>query len=485
MPKVIRLTTTEPNGIWDNDFKDDIIIKPYSRIALQNIVVETDGDPYIVNQANDTINYQLTSSEGELTARIAHGEYSEVDGATGAGQASLLNEIGFAMNKAIAANAGKALGLQWQCVKSDKGKIEIGYMTAPVKGSDMGDWTLKNVDLDTSVTPNVFRRQGGTYTTDDAYMFNPNPFAKGGSQFRIQTSKLDVPGSGGATTQGVVIGLVQKDPTKFTTDPPTIDDIIVGIRATKYDATATGDYRFIVNGVESNSSDPIVSETSFICIEANKGVYNAGYYVNSADTFNLVGSAAMLNADTYMVMWFFGNGNVAQVNATTIRYTTDPYATPTSVLGVSSSSLGSLPQQFFQSTNGYLSLSSSLAQHLGFTTERHPSAGNVSQGRTFTYHGVKQFKPLNLSDSFVVQLLSLKIDSYDGLTGGRENVLAVIPESDNSARLLYTPPYPLFLDLNNNKPLSIRNFSARVLRNDFSEVETVGLSVLTVIITDK
>jgi hypothetical protein len=98
---------------------------------------------------------------------------------------------------------------------------------------------------------------------------------------------------------------------------------------------------------------------------------------------------------------------------------------------------------------------------------------------------VKQFKPLNLSDSFVVQLLSLKIDSYDGLTGGRENVLAVIPESDNAARLLYTPPYPLFLDLNNNKPLSIRNFSARVLRNDFSEVETVGLSVLTVIITDK
>ena len=112
--------------------------------------------------------------------------------------------------------------------------------------------------------------------------------------------------------------------------------------------------------------------------------------------------------------------------------------------------------------------------------------GPQLQGKVHTtYSGTYKFHPLNLSDSFVVQLLSLKLDSYDGLTGQRENILAVIPQSDNDNRLLYTPPYPVFLDIDNNQPLSIRNIRARVLRGDLSEVDSEGLCVMTVIITDK
>ena len=111
--------------------------------------------------------------------------------------------------------------------------------------------------------------------------------------------------------------------------------------------------------------------------------------------------------------------------------------------------------------------------------------GPQPQGKVHTYSGTYQFHPLNLSDSFVVQLLSLKLDSYDGLTGQRENILAVIPQSDNDNRLLYTPPYPVFLDIDNNQPLSIRNIRARVLRGDLSEVNSEGLCVMTVILSEK
>ena len=313
MPKVIRLTSTEQNGVFDNDFKDDIIIRPNSRIALQNIVVETEGDPFVVNANNDTIEYQLTISGGEQTAAIQHGSYAE------ANQDPLLSEISFALNKAVPSNTGKSLGLQWKCQKSTTGVIEIGYKTATSSGV-MDDWELTNVRLDSG----VYERDGGTYQTADAFMHCPYPFAKGGSQFRIQTSTLEQPSSGGPDTQGIVIGLVENDPNTFATTPPTIDDIVIGIRATHFDASSAGHYWGIVNGLEIYSEDAVSAEDGFICIEAHSGSYHAGYYADSTDSFNEVESASMVNHDLYMVIWFFGADDKADVNATTIWYTADP-----------------------------------------------------------------------------------------------------------------------------------------------------------------
>ena len=86
-----------------------------------------------------------------------------------------------------------------------------------------------------------------------------------------------------------------------------------------------------------------------------------------------------------------------------------------------------------------------------------------------------------------MELLSLNVDSYDGFTSGRKNILAVVPqlEQSNTASnenvVIYEPPYPVFLDLRNDAPITLRNIRARVVYSDGSAVVTNALSVMSLL----
>ena len=78
-------------------------------------------------------------------------------------------------------------------------------------------------------------------------------------------------------------------------------------------------------------------------------------------------------------------------------------------------------------------------------------------------------------------MLSLNLDCYDGLTRGRKSILAVIPKSDSDNSLLYEPDFPVFVSLNNQNEITLRNIRCRVLHSDGSPLSTDGLSVLTLL----
>ena len=74
--------------------------------------------------------------------------------------------------------------------------------------------------------------------------------------------------------------------------------------------------------------------------------------------------------------------------------------------------------------------------------------------------------------------------SYDGETSQRKSYLAVIPKDDNNHQVIFNESYPIFIDINNSQPLSIRNLKMRILNNDGSSVASTGLITIVLLIED-
>ena len=56
--KIVRLTTTDNNALFDNEFQSGLTLKPNSKIALQNLVCESVNNTLTINEGNDKLDLQ-------------------------------------------------------------------------------------------------------------------------------------------------------------------------------------------------------------------------------------------------------------------------------------------------------------------------------------------------------------------------------------------------------------------------------------------
>jgi hypothetical protein len=123
-----------------------------------------------------------------------------------------------------------------------------------------------------------------------------------------------------------------------------------------------------------------------------------------------------------------------------------------------------------------------LAQELGFKQYRYPTVG-YNREVNVIYTGENGFKLRDFSESYIIEMLNLNIDSYDSLTKQHRNFLAVIPQvSQVREQVVYVAPNLIFLDINNAFPLIMRQFKARVLKEDLTPIDTYGLSQITILV---
>ena len=113
--------------------------------------------------------------------------------------------------------------------------------------------------------------------------------------------------------------------------------------------------------------------------------------------------------------------------------------------------------------------SEEVSEWLGYETQRQPPTAFAS-GRRINLIAQNLFSSKIKAESFLVQLLN-----------GRENLLAVIPASDETNSVIYEPNNLHFLDLSNKFPLKLSNVRLRVLRHDYSTVQTRGLSSVVLV----
>jgi hypothetical protein len=83
-------------------------------------------------------------------------------------------------------------------------------------------------------------------------------------------------------------------------------------------------------------------------------------------------------------------------------------------------------------------------------------------------------------------LIGIKIDSYNAGTGSRQNIIGVIPKTNNTVEGSITEyePNNLYF-INVEQDALVRNWRARILRIDGSSIILNGLSIITLLIKDR
>ena len=81
---------------------------------------------------------------------------------------------------------------------------------------------------------------------------------------------------------------------------------------------------------------------------------------------------------------------------------------------------------------------------------------------------------------------NIDLESFDADSKGRFNILSTFGnEQENSTRsIFYEASNPIFLDIKNSTPRSLRNIRIQILNSDLTKTSTDGFSSITLLLND-
>lgn len=493
MVKLIRLTTNNTNGIFNNMLNTDLIIEEDSKIALCNFSSEIRQDIISINSTNDKINCQLVGDEGILTTNLSINTYGKNN------YEDLLDDMTYKLNK-IVSYLSSNIGRQWLCCVNDtNNKVEIAIKKGMISKPEITETSvnLKLKDVEKVVGVNTYHRLAtADVLGNNSFMYYNNPISKGSGTWRARIARGT--NQAGIDPKGVIIGLIKQEnkPVDTTLDID-LSKISYGISFT---TTTSGKYSKIIDGVETltNTDVNVYADTGeeqtkndYIDIEISNGKIHGRVYKWNVST-NTQQQITFFNLDytqehLYPVIIFRGNETARMKD---IVFSNDPYYNEQVEEYVEKLEVGTVYVKPTTPTNnrptvGYFQFeSNSLASYLGFSNSRIPTSGEVQIGNNYVFKADVEFTLSDLTDSYVIELLgNIQLDSYDTIDKQRRNILhTIIQPNIISQRLVYMAPYPLWIDIKNKQKLTLRNFSCRVLKEDLTPATFSGFSQITLLI---
>ena len=487
--KFLRLTSTDPDAIFNADFNDGIHIPPNSQIALQSASANVSGGAIEIKDANNSVTYQIKDGF-EKSFQLTNNDYNKGNVGT------LLTDIQHQFNRDSSYETGleKVLGLGWECVNDNTGRVDIGYRIGQANG--YGDptslrytWTANNVKLDNIGTAEqdyevaLMPAVPAGQNFDNA-LVNKHPVARGCGYLRATIKTLA--DSGVDNNNGFYMGL--------TLEPADADDfeermMDYGIRATivggvpKFFKVFDGVASPIVGAFSPNVGDVLE------VVKDGSGV-KLHQYLAGQSTPNILGTFALSSTKFEYYPFFCMSATKTHASVNEMNWTPDmwsnvwdasQYLTSPKIKIARSNTAVPTNHYPVPYSNNFIRFSNTVASFLGFDFPRNPPFG-FDNAREPLFSGDQIFS-IGLSlNSYIIQLLNIKIDSYDSLKKQRENILAVIPDGNSMGDIDYSPPELFFIDLLNKEPLTIRNIKARITNSDYSELEMEGLGILNLLI---
>jgi len=485
--KLIRLTTQDPLSMFDATFNDDLIIPVGTKIALQSLSIDTVNSVLVVDANNDTFEFQVSNGYARQF-KILHREFDKNNYQT------LFREIrdqlnentGFLQNIPEFDNQ-RELGLQWRCDTNQENQVEIEYKRgiskSHVNATYKDNWIF-GLDADYVTTSNGSFRPSATSTygsTNEKCCLFKFPIAKGCGFYRNRLLELTDPPVGTiAKDNGVFIGLTTQNVNEI--EPIGFDDTMLsyGFHIAIISTTGTpalyqvrDGVRTLVNYVPRAGADGDFFE---VIKTFDKIVLN--YYEGNNNQANTVAEFPYTaNTDLYPFTMFRGPN--AKTNF--IRTTANPYATIPDAPNTGDLEVGIPPQQAQQPGANFINIPVSVSSFLGYNNPRNPATSFLQVAEAL-YTAENIFEPKDIADSFIVQALNLKLESYDSLKQQRQNILAVVPKSNKDGEVIYEVNTPLFIDLNNSAPLLLRNLRFRLVKPDFSELAMKGQASMVILL---
>jgi len=506
--KLIRLTTTDRNCIFSNEFHDEIIIKEKSEIAFQSLSMIKEPTRLIVGASNDNGTYQIQAVAGGFGGlhnfNLPHGNFTDTNINT------LIVGIQDNMNKALSVNADIEHGTVTEVSITTAHIFFVNFERDVFMNTNSLFFEDVNCSIDgatgklnkTQDLPTPINSFGLANTN---YSFN---FTKGCGSMRARINFFANHAVLGSDN-GFFIGLTQ-NPQKLKNltgaDVFTLADMDFAI---KTPLTTTARYSSFINGVETGSL------ATMLKFDATTTLNTHDYIDISITTGNIVGTVYQdgvqvelfstpydyVNKPNYygFIIPMAGASNliVDEIRCTigTEEITEELNPTLFYVVGNRASNIGNallsdtvtnIPQPKPQATPSDYILnwpSRDTAKYLGYKEQNLTLRANPpTQDAIFI--ALEGFQPVQDSDIYLVELLNIPLNSYDGFTEARKNILAVIPVNERNVGqkdsvLQYEANNLNFITLKNNYEFSLRNIRARIVDGRLNPILTEGLSSLT------
>lgn len=471
MVKLIRLKSQQDKLLFNNNIQSDLIIKPNSKIALQNVSFEKSVDTIIINESNDKITFDNDSFTADI--ELTHDTYTNTN------FNSFLTDMENKLNSSLSLNEwnlGKSFDVNVSSANFMNIVTATGTQIAPVTNTGFnkigviatGNGDIKKSSTASEGTPDA---SIGTNTLESFRGYD------GCGIFR--TEIVSLPAS--ATAKGFYIGLSKKQQQDFGGTFP-LSDMEFAI----YCENTSVNYKTVNNGgavtthatISPNSSG---TDNDFMEISSHGGkIHLTVYNTANPNGIDLVTAVNYTGEELYPIIAFFDS---TDTNAGDVSYTPYPDADD-KLIYYPSSLLGATNPVNQNKDSRLMSLvfeSQSLAKQLGFED-------SFISDLTFNlnWKAIRTVRFFDETECYLVEALNLNFDSYDGSAGQekRRNLLSVIQNirDRNQSDVLYDSNSLTFINLNNPQPLPLRNLQFRIINSDEGEVAVDGFSNMTLLL---
>ena len=482
--KLIRLTSNDRTGYFDNRFDTDINIKEDSQIALRSCSFKTVISTLAVKNTNQDISFQIKNGEVK-TIKLDSATY------TASNQDVLFKEITDKLNLSLSV-VDRQIGLQFLAqVGPTTSKVEIGYkkalLTSVTDGLASNFYAKSASVLTTSLK---VRQTGDNVTTDENRVYSKVPLGQGCAVFRAKIETLTADGAAD-NKNGFTMGL-------SSTDPDTWDSVNITEAQKDYYIKVV---RLGTNYQEKTPTSPVddsgialgdigenIGDVVEFAIELGK--VKCRIYKNAdATPEEIFSDDYVVGTNYFPFITFQGNNN--RTGLRLVAWNLDPYQIP------AAPALQTTELAFFEGADDSLN-----------ATPPNPTSGGAGAKNILTLHedlrsffgysfsvneqisnnpnfvAEKNFLATLINDSFYIEMRNIELESYDGASGTRKNILSTIPKSDNELLVEYEPNNLNFVDIKNIRS-AIRNIQCRILRIDDEQPLISGLAVITVFIKEK
>lgn len=517
------LTEDGLNGIFDAQFQEEIIIDEESEIALQSTLINRQV-PYLEVSENKNGILCRINKDADSIVKIPGGQFSRTTlttlldelqhnfnrGLTQVGETRQGNPASVSIGKKIRMDVDNTERINWSLTSVP---LTI-FKTAQETVNSPTNWTFgklgeaQEIQLNFGVGGQFFT--GKTQHIDEINyaMLNFN-FMEGCGQFRCRIRKHALSTTNAILPNGMMIGLVENTEVnreKARNNQLLPNDLAYAIRTNKdYANSLTSGIQFkSPNTVGFNTSTVIPSNNT-----SNDNFTNNDYMIidlvagkmriilhKKDNSFNVIDSSDYdyeANKSYLPVINVFGDEESGRMDLVGIHIDPDApdadlkfHKNPdlsTADDGIEVARLNAIGGDVGAGDAYPIRIefpSLEVANFLGFNNLVNGGGADVN---SLTLLSDKSIDIILNTNTYLIELLNLSVDSFHSGEKGRKNILSAIPvPEDNNSLIRYEPSTLFYVALRNKFKLSLRNIRARVITNQFDPIKTQGLSEINLLI---
>jgi len=483
--KLYRLINSDDKLTFDGDIQGNVILEPNSKVALlsanwkniqRQIKLDTGNNEVIVEMnftPNTSHTYKFNLEEAIYTT-----ETNSVNELL----QNFQNLLNASMNYVLNDNE-KALGLKWNCVYSESSNLVtistaqqelidpiIAINDLPFNSSEKFiENNIKDVDGNNKLYKSNNTNPAEVYSRTFEFPISydtADPYDNVSTMNAVWQCSINELSAGAL---GGIIGIMGNP----ALDRSSIANYEYGITWTNLNT----EYGFIRNGTlnPSGITPNIVTDSDdndFLQIRMSNNKIEVVIYNN-----NTVPKEQVILSEIFSNYSLFPSLYLRDDETTIKNFSSIPIfnTIPLDVIYKTLETNFDVIEPYINPIIWEINMSFDLKEFLGFEFSTLPGDKDNFKATS------KKVRVYEGSDAYIIEMNNIQLDSYDTQQQQRKSILNVITNENNNENFRYEASNPIFIDINNNFPIPLRNLNLKVLTDKYQEIENDGNANLVIL----